>query len=333
MSEESYLYKDTVAFRPFHYSWCVETTKKHENAHWVEEEAKLQDDVRQWSTGELTKQEKNLVTNILRLFTQMDVAVGENYLQLLGRFKNNEVRCMLLSFATREGIHQRAYALLNDTLGLPEEEYNSFMEYKEMSDKWEYVTTQNEDANRSFKDDALHLARMVFTEGVSLFASFAMLLNFQRFGKLKGTCEITEWSLRDESIHVEGNARLFRVLCDEHPRIVTEEFKKAIYDIARDIVRLEDRFIDLAFEMGEVEGLSADVVKKYVRFIADRRLIQLGLKGNWKIKILPEEIEWMSWVTAGPMHANFFESVVTDYSVVGLKGDGSEFYKVFDEAV
>ena len=111
---------ESKAYKPFAYPWAVELTKKHEEVHWVEDEAELSEDVQDWRT-KLSVQEKDFIENILRLFTQSDVQVGSNYHEfLIPKMKNNEVRNMLASFANREGVHQRAYALLNDTLGLPE---------------------------------------------------------------------------------------------------------------------------------------------------------------------------------------------------------------------
>ena len=114
---------------------------------------------------------------------------------------------MLGSFAAREGIHQRAYALLNETLGLSDEEYHAFLEYSEMADKIDYMRKADTATLRGL---GLSLAKSVFNEGVALFASFVMLLNFQRFGKMKGMGKVVEWSIRDESIHVEGNSKLFK---------------------------------------------------------------------------------------------------------------------------
>ena len=114
-------------YKPFLYPWAVELTKKHEEIHWIEDEAELSEDVQDWRT-KLTDDEKLFITQVLRLFTQSDVQVGENYHELLiPKFKNNEVRNMLSSFANREGVHQRAYALLNDTLGLPDSDYHAFL--------------------------------------------------------------------------------------------------------------------------------------------------------------------------------------------------------------
>jgi len=310
-------------YKPFHYPWAVEITTRHEKAHWIEDELDLSEDVSDWKSGKVTTTEKEYVTNILRLFTQSDVAVGQNYYdQFIPKFKNNEIRNMLGSFAAREGIHQRAYALLNETLGLPDSEYHAFLEYKVMMDKIEFM---QESDNSSMKGLGLALAKSVFNEGVALFASFVMLLNFQRFGKMKGMGKVVEWSIRDESMHVEGNAKLFRQFCAEHPKVVDDDFKADIYSMARIAVKLEDKFIDLAYKIGEIEGLNATEVKSYIRYITDRRLLQLGLKTNFKVKENP--LPWLEWVLNGADHTNFFENRVTEYEVAGLSGNWDDAYE------
>ena len=154
----------------------------------------MSEDVSDWKGGKVTDIEKEYITNILRLFTQSDVAVGQNYFdQFIPKFKNNEVRNMLGSFASREGIHQRAYALLNETLGLSDAEYHAFLEYKEMANKLAFMQKSDNSTHRGL---ALAVAKSVFNEGVALFASFVMLLNFQRFGKMKGMGKVVEWSIR-----------------------------------------------------------------------------------------------------------------------------------------
>lgn len=311
------LLEESKTYKPFQYAWAVEAAIDSEKAHWGEWEAKLAEDVSQWQGGKLSAQEKHHITQILKLFTQSDVAVGRNYLEYyIPKFKNNEIRAMLSSFANREFVHQRAYALLNDTLGFPEEEFSAFLEYKVMREKVDFMG--DIDVN-SHAGTALAIARSVMNEGMSLFSAFIMLLNYQRYGKMKGMCEIVEWSIRDETMHTEGMVKLFRTFCDEHPRIVTDEFKKQIYDMFRVGVSLEDKVIDNAFEMGEIEGLTANDVKQYIRYLADRRLIQLGLKGNWKVKENP--LDWLEWVLNGASHKNFFEGTVTDYNSDGMEGD------------
>lgn len=311
------LLESSVTYKPFQYPWAVEKAISHEKIHWGEWEAKLQEDVAQWKTGAISSEEKAHITSILRLFTQSDVQVGTNYLEYyIPKFKNNEIRAMLSSFVNREFVHQRSYALLNDTLGLPEEEYSAFLEYEAMKEKIDFMG--DIDIN-SHAGTAKAIARSVMNEGMSLFSAFAMLLNYQRFGKMKGMCEIVEWSVRDETMHCDGMVQLFREFCKEHPRIVTDEFKQSIYQMFRDGVALEDQVIETAFADGDIQGLTAQDVKQYIRYIADRRLIQLGLKGNWKVTKNP--LDWLEWVLNGDSFKNFFEGTVTDYNAAGMDGE------------
>lgn len=311
------LLKQSLAYKPFTHPTFVNQAIEHDKLHWGEWECDLNEDVTQWKSGKITPIEKNFITQILRLFTQSDVIVGGSYVDVfLPRIKNNEARMMMLSFAHRETIHMRSYALLNDTLGFPEAEYTAFLEYEAMAKKIEFM--QNFDADTK-EGLAKSIAQTVCNEGMSLFSAFVMLLNFQRFGKLKGMSEIVEWSIRDETIHVDGMTSLFRSYLNENPEIVTDEFKSSIYEMYRNAVDLEDKVIELAFEMGAVEGLTQEEVKRYIRYIADRRLTNLGLKPNWEIDSNP--LPWLDWVLNGDSFKNFFEGRVTDYSADGMSGE------------
>ena len=210
---------------------------------------------------------------------------------------------------------------MNETLGLPDSEYHAFLEYQEMTDKVEFMTDSDPSTIRGL---GLAFAKSVFNEGVALFASFVMLLNFQRYGKMKGMGKVVEWSIRDESMHVEGNSNLFRAYCSEHPRIVDDSFKKEIYEMSKVAVKLEDKFIDLAYNLGDIDGLSSDEVKVYIRYITDRRLLQLGLKPVFKVKTNP--LPWLEWILNGADHTNFFENRVTEYEVAGLVGSWDDAY-------
>ena len=310
----------SVTYKPFKYPWAMNIAEEHEKIHWGTWEAQLNEDVNQWKGGQITESEKLHITQILRIFTQSDVAVGGNYCDIfIKEFKNNEIRNMLLSFANREGTHQRAYALLNDTLGLAEKEYSAFLEFEEMSEKIEFMTQAPEGLGR-ITNLAFELSRSVCNEGMSLFSAFVMLLNFQRFGKMKGMCEIVEWSIRDETTHVEGMVKLFRQYCKEHPRVVTDKLKSYIYTNYEKAVELEDALVDLVYSHnGAINELSSDDIKSYVRYLADRRLLQLGLKPIFGQKTNP--LTWLDWIISGDSFKNFFEGQVTDYSASGLSGE------------
>ena len=164
-----------------------------------------------------------------------------------------------------------------------------------------------------------------FTEGLQLFASFAILMNFPRFNKMKGMGQIVTWSVRDESLHTNSIIRLFKTFISENEDIWTEELQHELYIAASTIVDHEDAFIDLAFEMGGVEGLVAADVKQYIRYIADRRLGQLGLNPIHHIDSNP--LPWMDEMLNGVEHANFFENRATEYSRAATRGSWEEAFE------
>ena len=304
------LLKAREYYKPFQYPWAFEAYDQQQKMHWLPSEVSLAEDVRDWNERLSTK-EKNLITQILKFFTQGDVDIAQAYLDnYIPKFKPPEIRMMLSAIATSEANHAHSYSLLNDTIGLPDKEYKAFQEYKEMANKHEYLFTSK---GKGLEGMAREIACFsAFGEGLQLFASFVMLLNFQRYGRMKGMCQIVTWSIRDETHHVESMIKIFHALIKENPNIWTEKFKASIYQTARDMVDLEDKFIDLAFAQGGIRGLKADEVKQYIRYIADRRLLQLSLKPNFGVKENP--LSWLDWVLNGVEHANFFENRATEYN-------------------
>ena len=237
-------------------------------------------------------------------------------------FKPTEVQMMLAAFSNIETVHIAAYSYLLDTIGMPETEYEAFLHYKEMKAKYDYMQGFNIDSKQ---DIAKTLAVFGgFTEGLQLFASFAILLNFPRFNKMKGMGQIVSWSVRDESLHTESIIKLFRTFVSENPEIWTDELQREIYVACSTVVEHEDAFISLAFELGGVEGLNAPEVKEYIRYIADRRLIQLGLQPIFRIEANP--LPWLDEILNGVEHTNFFENRATEYSKAATKGSWDEVW-------
>jgi glutaredoxin 3 len=301
------------------YHKLQELLAKHERAHWVPDEADMSTDVSQWKSGAISTKRKEFIKMVLRLFTQADTDVCAGYVErLLPVFKNADARMLLLSFASREVTHMLGYKKLNDTLGYDNEAFMSeFLSYKEMSDKHSFMVEQ---ANmKSNKGIAEYLAKQVLMEGVSLFGSFAMLLNFSRLGQLPGMVSVNQWSIIEESLHAEGGAELFRIFVSEHPNIVNEEFKRGLYETARTVVKLEDDFIDLCYNIEEQEKLSKEDLKNYIRFICDYRMQQLGLKGQFGIEKNP--LPFIEEITGDGVFGNFFESTITSYSKNALVGE------------
>ena len=321
---ESNLSEERNYFKPFNYPWAYEAWLKHEQSHWLHTEVPMSEDVKDWKK-KLSKEEKIFLTQIFRFFTQGDIDVAGGYVKnYLPYFPQPEIRMMLTGFAAREALHIAAYSHLIETLGLPETTYNEFLEYEAMREKHDYVM-EISSKNTTRENTATHIAVFsAFTEGMQLFSSFIMLLNFARHGKMKGMGQIITWSIVDETQHAESMIKLFRTYIEENREIWNDELKGKIYTIAERMVQLEDKFIDLAFGVNQMEGLSSEDVKKYIRYIADRRLISLGLKGVFKVKKNP--LPWVEEMINAPTHTNFFENRATDYAKGALSGNWGDVW-------
>jgi len=309
-------------FKPFAYPVFYDYWLMHEQIHWLFSEVPLLEDLKEWN-NKLTDNEKNFLTQIFRFFTQSDIDVAGGYVKnFLPHFPQPEVRMMLCGFAAREALHIAAYSHLIESLGMSDTVYNDFFEYEAMREKHEYF-----ESFKSLDKDKIAIqmaAFSAFTEGLQLFSSFIMLLNFPRHGKMKGMGQIITWSVVDESLHVEAMIKLFRTYIEENRHLWKDELKGELYVIASKMVELEDKFIDLAFSPGEMEDLTADDVKKYIRYIADRRLISMGLKGIYKVKKNP--LPWVDELINAPIHGNFFENRVTDYAKGATTGSWDDVW-------
>lgn len=315
-------------FKPYKYPWALELWEKHEGMHWLPKEIPMQNDIAHWNT-KLSKGQKHFLMQIFRLFTQGDIAVAsayvKNYLPVLSG--HPEVRMMLLSFAAREAIHIAAYSHLIETLGLPDKIFNEFLEYEAMAAKQKFF-----DDMESL--DEKHIVQQMtavsaFTEGMQLFSSFAMLLNFGRQGLMPGMVKIVTWSILDEDVHVEGMTKLFRTFVKENPDIWNDELKGQLYTIAEKMVELEDKFIDLSYEQGGMEGLEKDEMHHYIRFIANKRLLGLGLKAIFKwngATVKKNNLPWVDEMTVLQSHSNFFEQTESSYSKGALTGSWNDVW-------
>jgi ribonucleoside-diphosphate reductase beta chain len=306
-------------YKPFEYPKAFEYWEKQQNAHWLPSEVAMSKDINDW-THKLTESERLVVGQILKSFTQTEISVNDYWSTKVSKwFPKPEISMMASAFGAMETIHTVGYSYLNDSLGL--DDYSAFLQDPTAVAKLDALKQVK---GKSKRDIARSLAIFSgFTEGVNLFSSFAILMNFARFNMLEGVETIVSWSVRDESLHSEAGCWLFRTFIGENPDIWDDELKKEIYDAARLSVKLEDEFIDHAFKLGEIRGLDPADLKNFIRMRANAKLYDLGLKSNWR-NIDQDSLSRMSWfdeLSGGTKFTDFFSSRVTDYAKCGFTVD------------
>jgi ribonucleoside-diphosphate reductase beta chain len=318
----SKLFEERIPYKPFEYPvYYEEGWLKQAQAFWLHTEISMQGDVKDWNEV-LTKEEKNLVGNILLGFAQTECAVSDYWTTMVTNwFPKHEIKQMAMMFGSQETIHATAYSYLNETLGL--DDFSAFLHEPAVAEKFELLTQTTADWThkdlatnpQARKEVARSLAIFsAFSEGVSLYSSFAVLYSFQMRNMLKGIGQQMKWSVRDESLHSKMGCQLFRHMCDEFPELL-EDSKESILEAAKLIVELESRFIDMIFEQGDLENLKKDDLKEFIKARTNIKLEELGYKSQFTYnKEKAENLEWFYHLTGGLTHTDFFSVRPTDYS-------------------
>ncbi len=320
------IFVENESYRPFSYPWAVEAEKRHRvDMHWHEGQIEFQDDLRQYTSkdGLATKDvsheaNKNMLDKLIMVFTEMDVAVGSGYAQLLAHVKNNEIRTMWFTFAAREVTHQRAYALAAETFGASDSDWKEFRKYTEMQEKIDLFTKDCGDLKDPL-NFCKFLAVVFLGEGIALFGAFACLLNLQRFGLMLNFNVINAWSLAEEQEHVKNNIKAFLEAKTDLAEIEQLELDKFVKELVEAYVTAEHSFFDIVFEMGDQQDMTKEDGKDYINYLGEFREYQLGMRSASDVRRNP--LKWMDYLLSGSSHSSFFETRVTDYSHGGLVGD------------
>jgi len=312
------LLEERVVYKPFEYPKAYDYWLKQQQAHWLHTEVPMAQDVTDWKSN-MKDHEKNLIGGILKGFAQTETIVNDYWSTLVTKwFRKPEIIMMGTTLGSSETIHAEAYSLLNEQLGL--DNFAEFMEDESTMAKIEALMEVRDSHEKpDWHKRAVSLAIFsAFTEGVNLFSSFAVLLSFKMRNLLKGVGQIVEWSVRDESLHSEAGCWLFRTLMQEHPEFKTDKLVKDIQDAATNALKLEFDFIDKVFEMGDLENLTKDELKNFIKHRVNTKMADLGLaplipaseidKGALKT------MKWFDAVIAGKQQTDFFASRVTNYS-------------------
>ncbi len=313
-----------MVFKPFEYPWAFAAWRQQHLTHWLPDEAPMGDDVRDWNFR-LTAGERNLLTHIFRFFTQSDIEVQDCYASKYAQiFKPTEIKMMLAAFSDMETVHIAAYAHILETLNMPDSTFSAFLDYEEMKAKHEFTEGFNVDNPYEVAKTLAVFGGMI--EGLMLFASFAILMNFPRHNKMKGMGQIITWSVRDETLHCDNIIRLYHAWRQEKADYI--DGAKLDIDLSQtllQVVALEHKFVDLAFEMGDITGLCKDDVKVYINYVAKIRAHQLKIPDPFP-EVIENPLPWLQQLLTGHEHSNFFEQPSTEYSKSATAGSWGDVY-------
>ena len=320
------LFDERIPYKPFEYpEYYNEGWLKQAQAFWLHTEIPMSSDVKDWNE-KLTKEEKNLVGNILLGFAQTECAVSDYWTQkVVSWFPKHEIQQMAMIFGSQETIHAVAYSYLNVTLGL--ENFEAFLQDKATMERFDNLISY--DGNNTTGIARSIAIFSAFAEGVSLYSAFAVLYSFQLRNLLKGVGQQMKWSVRDESLHSKMGCQLFRHMCEEDPKLLNKS-KKDIFDAAETMLKAEEKYIDKMFELGDIENLKAYDLKQFIRKRLNEKIIELGYTNKRKYFDFDENaaknLDWFYHLTGGHTHTDFFAIRPTDYSKAN---EGEDFEDIW----
>ena len=320
------LFDQRIAYKPFEYPvYYTEGWLKQAQAFWLHTEIPMQGDVKDWKE-KLNEKEKNLVGNILLGFAQTECAVSDYWTQkVVSWFPKHEIQQMAMMFGSQETIHAVAYSYLNETLGL--ENFEAFLHEPATADRFENLVAYDGDSPVGIASSLAVFS--AFAEGVSLYSAFAVLYSFQLRNLLKGIGQQMKWSVRDESLHSKMGCQLFRHMCEENNEL-KNLCKDDIIQAAETMVKLETKYIDKIFEMGDVEGIRSGDLKNFIKKRSNEKLVELGyseLANHFDYdESSAGNLDWFYHLTGGVTHTDFFAIRPTDYSKAG---EGEDFEDIW----
>ncbi len=312
---------------PFKYEWAWQKYLDGCANHWMPQEVNMTADIALWkSEGGLTPDERTIVMRSLGFFSTADSLVANNLVLALYRhITNPECRQYLLRQAFEEAIHTHAYQYCIQSLGMDEGEvFNMYREVPSVAKKatWALKYTQN------LSDPTFHtgtpendqrllrnlIAFYCVLEGIFFYCGFTQILSMGRRNKMGGVAEQFQYILRDESMHLNFGIDVINQIKNENPHLWTPEFQQEVIQMILEGATIEIEYARDTMPRG-VLGMNAAMMEEYLKFIANRRLNQLGLPEQYAGVTNP--FGWMSEMMDLRKEKNFFETRVTEYQTGG----------------
>ena len=312
---------------PFKYDWAWQKYLDGSANHWMPQEINMTADVALWKSKDgLSEQERMIVMRNLGFFSTADSLVANNIvLSVYKHITNPECRQYLLRQALEEAIHTHAYQYVIESLGMDEGEiFNMYREVPSVAKKaaWALPFTQSL-SNPDFKtgtteDDKILLRNLIafycVLEGIFFYCGFTQILSMGNRNKMTGTSEQFQYILRDESMHVNFGIDMINQIKIENPELWDEEMQSTAREMILQGTQLEIEYAEDTLPNG-ILGMSSESMTEQLKFIANRRLTQIGLEEAFPKASNP--FPWMSEIMDLRKEKNFFETRVIEYQTGG----------------
>ena len=298
--------------------------------NWMPTEVPMSKDIEQWRSSQLSDDERLMVKRCLGFFAGSESLVANNLLLSIFKFVTDaECRQYILRQAYEESLHNLTVVYVCDSLGLDiDEVYQAYLSIPSIKVKDDFLMEISTDINRpNFNINTIEgkkeflrniITYYVICEGIFFFSGFAMLLSLNRQNKMPGIGEQIQYTLRDESLHIKFGTNLINRNREDNPKVWSKSLEQDTKSHIEKAIELEVQYAKDVLPNG-ILGLNSDMFIDYVKYIANRRLVNLNMDSPYKDAKNP--FPWMSEIIDLEKCKNFFETRVTEYSSGNIEDD------------
>lgn len=310
------IFKRRIYVKPVEYPELLEYVDAIRHSYWIHTEFNFTSDVQDFLVL-VSDAERNAIKNALLAIAQIEVSVKTFWGDIYKKLPKPEIGSVGYTFAESEVRHQDAYAHLLDILGL-NSEFEKIRDFPAIQDRISYLEKALKDAR---SEDNQEYARTVllfslFIEHVSLFSQFLVIMSFNKFKNLfKGTSNVVEATSKEEQIHGLFGIDIIKIIMEEHPEWFDESYEASVIEACREAYEAECKIIDWIFEKGELEFMTKDTVKEFIKNRFNNSLASIGYKRIFEINDrLLGETEWFDTEIIGTKHVDFFVKRSINYN-------------------
>lgn len=312
---------DDLQLQNVEYQWAQDLLDQAVANTWFPKEIPMADDLENWK--KMTDEEKDAVTMYIGFSNPCEFEVNESIMHGMMPFISApEVQMYLVRQMWEEVNHSMTFTYIIQTLEIDRDKaFNLHSTISEVKAKENFLKDSitkmangniDIDTKEGIQDFIRNIVKTnIVTEGIWFYTGFMFALSFRQRGIMRNLGSLTDWIARDESLHLKVGINLILTILEEYPEVATPEFADEIRDIILEAVQLEQNYNEKLIPNG-ILGMNVDFINNYVKYVADRRLVELGFPAHYNV---PNPAKWMTTANDTYQLVNFFEAQNTSYEV------------------
>lgn len=310
------IFKKRIPLKPHEYPELLEYVDAIRHSYWIHTEFNFTSDIQDFKVH-TTESEQTAISRAMLAIAQIEVSVKTFWGDIYKKMPKPEIGSVGFTFAESEVRHQDAYAHLLEILGM-NEEFEKVKEIPVIIDRISYleksIRNARSDDNKEYAQSILLFS--LFVEHVSLFSQFLIIMGFNKHKNIfKGISNVIEATSKEEQIHGLFGIDIINIIQKEHPEWFDEEYTTLIIESCEEAYKAESKIVDWIFEKGELEWMSSQVVKEFIKNRFNNSLASIGLPKIFEVdEKMVEETEWFNDEVIGTKHGDFFVKRSINYN-------------------